>query len=96
MRKDQAATMVSETGRAFADRAQPDRETGLLLVVSAAHLVSHFYILVLPVLIPLLKDRLSVGFFEIGLALTAFNVVSGLTQAPMDSWSIGWDRGRCW
>jgi len=75
--------MVSETMRSCAERATPQSETGLLVVVSAAHLVSHFYILVLPVLVPLLKDRLGVGFFEIGLALTAFNVVTGLTQAPM-------------
>jgi MFS family permease len=58
-------------------------ELHTLVVVSAAHLVSHFYILVLPVLLPLLKERLDVGFFELGLALTIFNVVSGLTQAPM-------------
>ena len=83
MLNDQAGTMVSETLPPCADRDAPQSQTGLLLAVSAAHLVSHFYILVLPVLIPLLKDRLSVGFFEIGLALTTFNVVSGLTQAPM-------------
>jgi MFS family permease len=75
--------MVSGTMRPFADREASQGQTGLLVVVSAAHLVSHFYILVLPVLIPLLKDSLRVGFFEIGLALTTFNVVSGLTQAPM-------------
>ena len=83
MLNDQAGTMVSETLPPCADRDAPQSQAGLLLAVSAAHLVSHFYILVLPVLIPLLKDRLSVGFFEIGLALTTFNVVSGLTQAPM-------------
>ena len=75
--------MVSETARPFAERQAQHSQTGLLIVVSAAHLVSHFYILVLPVLLPLLKERLRVGFFEIGLALTAFNVVTGLTQAPM-------------
>jgi MFS family permease len=75
--------MVSETARRLAQREAPQSQTRLLIVVSAAHLVSHFYILVLPVLIPLLKDSLRVGFFEIGLALTTFNVVSGLTQAPM-------------
>jgi MFS transporter, FSR family, fosmidomycin resistance protein len=75
--------MVSWTMRPFADREVSQGQTGLLVVVSAAHLVSHFYILVLPVLIPLFKDSLRVGFFEIGLALTTFNVVSGLTQAPM-------------
>jgi MFS transporter, FSR family, fosmidomycin resistance protein len=75
--------MVSGTMRPFADREVSQGQTGLLVVVSVAHLVSHFYILVLPVLIPLFKDTLRVGFFEIGLALTSFNVVSGLTQAPM-------------
>src|SRR5262249_52136024 len=69
--------------RSCGDRQTPQSETGLLIVVSAAHLVSHFYILVLPVLIPLVKDRLCVGFFEIGLAFTTFNVVTGLTQAPL-------------
>src|SRR5262245_6924979 len=58
-------------------------ETQTLVAVSAAHLVSHFYILVLPVVMPLLKDSLNVGYFELGLALTTFNVVSGLTQTPM-------------
>src|SRR5262245_4001935 len=75
--------MVSGTMRPLADREVSQGQTGLLVVVSAAHLVSHFYILVLPVLVPLLKDSLGVGFFEIGLALTTFNIVSGLTQAPM-------------
>ena len=64
-------------------RARQASETQTLVAVSAAHLVSHFYILVLPVLMPLLKERLNVGYFELGLALTVFSVVSGLTQAPM-------------
>jgi MFS transporter, FSR family, fosmidomycin resistance protein len=58
-------------------------ETPTLVAVSAAHLVSHIYIMLLPVLLPLLKERLGVSFLEIGLALTAFNVVTGLTLAPM-------------
>ena len=57
-------------------------ETQTLLAVSAAHLTSHFYIMVLPVLLPLLKERLGVSFLDLGLALTTFNVVTGLTQAP--------------
>ncbi len=64
-------------------RASEASETQTLVAVSAAHLVSHFYILVLPVLMPLLKEQLNVGYFELGLALTVFSVVSGLTQAPM-------------
>jgi MFS transporter, FSR family, fosmidomycin resistance protein len=58
-------------------------ELQTLLVVSAAHLISHLHIMVLPVLLPLLKDQLGVGFIELGLALTTYNIVSGLTQAPM-------------
>lgn len=66
--------------------AGPDQrgnEFQTLVAVSTAHWVSHFHILVLPPLFPFLKDRLGVGFIELGLALTVFAVVSGLTQAPM-------------
>lgn len=75
--------MASDTAHSLPRPAAAATETQVLVAVSAAHLVSHFYIMVLPVLLPLLKDRLHVGFFELGLVLTTFNVVTGLTQAPM-------------
>jgi MFS family permease len=58
-------------------------ETQMLAAVSAAHLVSHVYLMVLPVLLPLLKQRLDVSFLDLGIALTCFSVITGLTQAPM-------------
>ena len=58
-------------------------ELQTLIVVSGAHLISHLHIMVLPVLLPLLKEQMNVGFFELGLALTTFNIVTGVTQAPM-------------
>ena len=73
--------MHETAARERAGERAGERDT--LLRVSAAHLISHFHILVLPPLFPFLKARLGVGFVELGLALTVFNVVSALTQAPM-------------
>jgi len=54
-----------------------------LTLVSLAHWVSHFHMLVLPMLFPFLKERLGVGYVELGFPLTLFAVVSALTQAPV-------------
>jgi len=54
-----------------------------LALVSTAHWVSHFHMMVLPMLFPFLKAQLGVGYIELGFALTVFAIVSGLTQAPM-------------
>ncbi|WP_024509190.1 MFS transporter [Bradyrhizobium sp. ARR65] len=63
---------------------QSKADTGLrtLTLISTAHWVSHFHMLVLPMLFPFLKTALGVGYIELGFALTVFAVVSALTQAP--------------
>jgi MFS family permease len=64
-------------------QAKADVSLRTLGLISAAHWVSHFHLLVLPMLFPFLKAQLGVGYIELGLALTVFAVVSGLTQAPI-------------
>jgi MFS family permease len=64
-------------------QAKTDRELRTLSLISVAHWVSHFHLLVLPMLFPFLKAQLGVGYIELGFALTVFAVVSGLTQAPL-------------
>jgi MFS family permease len=54
-----------------------------LSLISTAHWVSHFHMLVLPMLFPFLRAQLGVGYIELGFALTVFAVVSGLTQVPL-------------
>jgi sugar phosphate permease len=63
-------------------QGRTDSALRTLTGISIAHWVSHFHLMVLPMLFPFLKDRLGVGYIELGFALTVFAVVSGLTQAP--------------
>jgi MFS family permease len=64
-------------------QAKTDASLRTLVLISTAHWVSHFHLLVLPMLFPFLKAQLGVGYIELGFALTVFAVISGLTQAPM-------------
>lgn len=52
-------------------------------LISGAHLYSHLYILLLPPLFPLIKADLGVSYTELGFAITAFSLVTGLTQTPV-------------
>lgn len=50
--------------------------------VSAAHFVSHYYILLLAPLLPFVREDYGISYTEIGLALAVFNTVSAILQAP--------------
>lgn len=54
-----------------------------LSLVSLAHWVSHFHMLVLPMLFPFLKQQLGVDYVELGFAMTVFAVVTALVQTPV-------------
>jgi FSR family fosmidomycin resistance protein-like MFS transporter len=52
-------------------------------LISAGHFLSHFYIMVLPPLFPLLRGEYGVSYTALGVALAVLNVTTGLTQAPV-------------
>ena len=57
-------------------------DTRIVASVSAAHFISHYYILLLPPLFAFVRAEYQVSYTELGLALTAFNVVSAVLQTP--------------
>jgi len=60
----------------------PSTEVNLIGAVSAAHLLSHFYMLVLPPLFLFVRNDYGVSFTELGIALAVFNIVSAVFQTP--------------
>ncbi len=56
--------------------------TRVVSAVSAAHFVSHYYILLLAPLLPFVRADYGVSYTEIGIALAAFNIVTAALQAP--------------
>ncbi len=58
------------------------RYIAVMSMIGAGHSVSHFYLLALPPLFPLLKAEFDVSYAALGLLMTVFNVVTGLTQLP--------------
>lgn len=56
--------------------------TRVVGAVSAAHFVSHYYILVLAPLLPFVRAEYGVSYTEIGFAFAAFNIVSAALQTP--------------
>src|SRR5271156_4946514 len=58
-------------------------ESRLIAGVCAAHLVSHYYMLLLAPLFAFVRADFNVSYTQLALALTIFNVVSGLLQTPV-------------
>src|SRR5947208_10190916 len=58
-------------------------ESRLITGVCAAHMMSHYYMLVLAPLLAFVRADFNVSYTELVLALTVFNVVSGVLQTSV-------------
>lgn len=61
----------------------PGGERKTVGLVSTAHAFSHFYMLVLPPVFPLLHGELGLSYAALGLLLSVYAAVTGLMQVPM-------------
>lgn len=58
-------------------------ESRLIAGVCAAHMMSHYYMLMLAPLFAFIRSDFGVSYTELALALTVFNVASGVLQTPV-------------
>ncbi len=72
--------MTATQGHPLATLRASDAKT--IASVSAAHFVSHVYILILPPLFEIIREDYQVSYTELGLALVAFNVLTLVFQTP--------------
>jgi MFS family permease len=63
--------------------APPRHDAKVIGLIASGHFLSHFYILILPPLFPLLRGEYGVSYTALGLALAVLNGTTALTQAPV-------------
>jgi MFS family permease len=66
----------------MAQSSQRKHYAAIMAVIGSGHALSHFYLLCLPPLFPLLKDEFAVSYAALGLLVTLMNVATGLFQVP--------------
>lgn len=71
-----AATPSVEDAGSFRD------DVKVISLIGVAHFFSHFYILLLPPLFPILKDAFNVSYVQLGLFMTVFSAATGISQIP--------------
>jgi MFS transporter, FSR family, fosmidomycin resistance protein len=68
---------------AISVRSMRPAESRLIAGVCAAHLMSHYYMLMLAPLLAFIRDDFNVTYTQLALALAVFNVVSAVFQTPV-------------
>ncbi len=74
---------MTQATEAIGARSIRPVESRLIAGVCAAHMMSHYYMLMLAPLLAFIRDDFDVSYTELALALTVFNVVSGVLQTPV-------------
>jgi MFS transporter, FSR family, fosmidomycin resistance protein len=69
--------------QAISVRSIRPAESRLIAAVCAAHMISHYYMLLLAPLFMFVRADFNVSYTQLALALTVFNVVSGVLQTPI-------------
>ena len=64
-------------------RSNRPAESRLIAAVCGAHMMSHYYMLMLAPLMAFVRNDFQVSYTELALAVTVFNVVSGVLQTPV-------------
>lgn len=59
------------------------RDARVLGLIGSGHFLSHFYILTLPPVFPLLRAEFGVSYALLGLAMTGYGLIGGVLQAPV-------------
>jgi hypothetical protein len=65
---------MSAPSEAQLDPAPRRREGHVVGLISGGHFMSHFFVLCLPPLFPILKVEFDVSYVELGLAMTAYGI----------------------
>lgn len=63
--------------------ARPSGDGKIIGLIAAGHFFSHFYLLCLPPLFLFLQKDFAVSFVALGLAMTSYNLIGGVIQAPV-------------
>ncbi|MGH7320452.1 MAG: MFS transporter [Candidatus Rokuibacteriota bacterium] len=64
-------------------RTAPRSAYALLGGLTAAHLVNDFYVMVIPPLVPALRETFHLSYAQIGVLSFCFSILSGVLQAPV-------------
>ena len=74
--------MTTTSAAPLTHAAERRQESWQIALVSTAHFISHYYIILLAPLFVFIKADYGVSYTELGFAFVAFNVVTGLLQTP--------------